>query len=214
MKPRFLVSRHQDVDYPQINSVTSATGTMATAAVISASPTLVLDPRIDKSSSAPTKTGPQDVHTVLHYYKPNEDGSPPHPTYVDRPETYERPFEVHPVTVQDVRGRELEYTLDRSGFQLHSHTTNEKDFIDDEQIKSGYYTETEKLLKDVYVTEDLRSTVTALTGPGLAQLAFSSSTTLSDASHRVKSRLAATCADQCNVFICETVQGTKTLQTD
>lgn len=98
-----------------------------------------------------TSNGPQNVHTVLHYHKPNEDGSPPHPTYVDRPETYDRPFEIHPVTVQDIRGREGEFTLDKNGFQVHRHSANEKDFLDDEKIKAGYYAETEQLLKDAYV---------------------------------------------------------------
>ncbi|KAH7081787.1 amino acid permease-domain-containing protein [Paraphoma chrysanthemicola] len=60
-----------------------------------------------------------------------------------------RPFEVHPVTVHDVRDRESDYTLDKSGFQIHRHTAREKDFTDDEKIKNGYYAETENLLKDV-----------------------------------------------------------------
>jgi hypothetical protein len=123
---------------------------MATAAVINPSSTPTHTPQTTQSSTA-TKTGPQDVNTMLHYYKPNEDGSPPHPTYVDRPETYGRPFAVHPVTVRDVRGRENEYTLDGSGFQIHRQSANEKEFVDDEKIKSGYYAETEQLLKDVYV---------------------------------------------------------------
>jgi hypothetical protein len=122
---------------------------MATAAVINPSSAPTHTPQTIQLSTA-TKTGPQDVNTVLHYYKPNEDGSPPHPTYVDRPETYDRPTEVHPVTVRDVRGRENEYTLDGNGFQIHRQSANEKEFLDDEKIKSGYYAETEQLLKDVY----------------------------------------------------------------
>lgn len=78
---------------------------MATAAVITPSATPTHTPQTTQLSSS-TKSGPQDVNTVLHYYKPNEDGSPPHPTYVNRPETYERPTEPHPVTVRDIRGRE------------------------------------------------------------------------------------------------------------
>ncbi|KAH8712091.1 amino acid permease-domain-containing protein [Phaeosphaeriaceae sp. PMI808] len=78
-----------------------------------------------------------------------DDGSPPHPTYTDRPETYERVPEVHNVTIQDVAGKESEYTLDKNGFEIHKHTANEKDFLDDAQIKNGYYAETEQLLKDV-----------------------------------------------------------------
>lgn len=101
------------------------------------------------SAPKPTSLEPHDVKTILNYYKENEDGSPPHPTYVDRPETYDRPVESHSVTVRDVNGHEDEYSLDGNGFQFHRHTANEKDFLDDEQIKQGYYKETEQLLKDV-----------------------------------------------------------------
>jgi hypothetical protein len=122
---------------------------MATAAVISPSSASTHTSHTVQSSNTSSSTRPQDVNTILHYHKFNEDGSPPHPTYVDRPETYDRPTEVHPVTVRDVRGREKDFTLDRNGFQLHRHTASEKDFIDDEKIKAGYYAETEQLLKDV-----------------------------------------------------------------
>ncbi|KAK2601927.1 hypothetical protein QQS21_004518 [Conoideocrella luteorostrata] len=90
-----------------------------------------------------------DVTTTLNYFKENEDGSPPHPTYIDRPETYDRPFEPHPVVVKDIAGEEDKYSLDRNGFQVHGHVASEKEFLDDEAIKKGYYAETEKLLKDV-----------------------------------------------------------------
>ena len=91
----------------------------------------------------------RDVETVLNYHKPNEDGSPPHPTYVDRPETYERPFEPHAVHITDISGRESEYTLDKNGFEVISYPAQEKDFTDDAHIKAVYYPETEQLLKDV-----------------------------------------------------------------
>ena len=94
----------------------------------------------------PIPRGP--VTASLSFYKAPEDGSPPHPTYVDRPETYNRPFETHPAIVHDVTGRENEYTLDGNGFQFHKHTSVEKDFLDDAQIKAQYYPETEQLLKD------------------------------------------------------------------
>ncbi|KAI8939274.1 hypothetical protein NX059_005100 [Plenodomus lindquistii] len=121
---------------------------MATAAVAPPSATPSYSPQTLQNATSTTPLGPQDVQTVLHYFKPNENGSPPAPTYVNRPETFERPFEVHPVTVKDVRGREQDYTLDKNGFEFYRQTAQEKDFVDDEQIKSGYYAETEQLLKD------------------------------------------------------------------
>jgi hypothetical protein len=122
---------------------------MATAAVQLPQSTPTFSHQILNESAKSSTTKTHDVQTTLNYYKPNEDGSPPHPTYVDRPETYDRPVEPHNVTVHDVTGREKEYTLDGNGFQFHRHTSVEKDFLDDEQIKAQYYPETEQLLKDV-----------------------------------------------------------------
>ena len=102
-----------------------------------------------KIARAELSNGPKDVHTEFHYFKDNEDGSPPHPTYTDRPETYEREHLTYPAIVHDVRGREAEFTLDKDGFEFVRRPVQEKDFLDDEVIKAGYYPEVEQLLKDV-----------------------------------------------------------------
>mgnify|MGYP000886472090 CR=1 FL=1 len=96
----------------------------------------------------PSDSKPHHVQTTLNYYKDPEDGSPPAPNYVGRPETYDRPVETLPVTITDISGHELEYTLDSHGFQIYYHESKEKDFDDDERIKREYYPETEQLLKD------------------------------------------------------------------
>lgn len=108
-----------------------------------------LEPQLDRSPETP-RTVKHDVATILNYFKDNEDGSPPHPTYVDRPETFTRPFESHSVTIKDIAGEESKYTLDKNGFQVHGHVSTERDFLDNDQIKASYYPETEQLLKDVY----------------------------------------------------------------
>lgn len=89
-----------------------------------------------------------DVHTTLNYHKPNPDGTPPAPSYVGKPETYQRPTEPVDVTVHDIRGEADKYTLDGAGFQLYNFPSTEKDFLDDEKIKAEYYPETERLLKE------------------------------------------------------------------
>lgn len=122
---------------------------MATASVVSSTPATSFLPVVVSDNIDTTSRNGKDVEALLNYHKDNEDGSPPHPTYVDRPETYERPSEVHKVLVRDVRGEEDKFTLDVNGFQFHKHTAHEKDFVDDAQIKDGYYKETEQLLKDV-----------------------------------------------------------------
>lgn len=93
--------------------------------------------------------GPRNIQSQLHYHKDPEDGAAPHATYIDKPETFERPTETHSVTIHDVRGREGDYTLDGDGFGFITREAQEKDFLDDEKIKAGYYPEVEQLLKDV-----------------------------------------------------------------
>ncbi len=126
---------------------------MATAAVQQINPLHFGAPSSNQlrnqTASLTPVSEPHHVNTTLNFYKESEDGSPPQPTYVDRPETYDRPVLSVPVTVNDVTGRESQYTLDGNGFQFHRHTAAEKEFLDDAQIKAGYYRETEQLLKDV-----------------------------------------------------------------
>lgn len=88
------------------------------------------------------------VQTTLNYCKVPADGSPPKPGYVGRPETFYRESDTVEATIHDISGDELEYTLDKNGFQIYYHESKEKDFIDEDQIKSQYYPETEQLLKD------------------------------------------------------------------
>ena len=149
-----------------------------------------LHAKTELATSAPKSKEVHDVPTQLNYYKDPGNGSEPAPAYVGKPETYERPYEPLDVVVQDIRGREDQFTLDKHGFQIYRHESKEKDFTDDVQIKSAYYAETEQLLKDAYVTV----TVLLLLPDALAQFianpasptepahpAYSSSTTLSAA---------------------------------
>lgn len=96
-------------------------------------------------------SGPHHVQTTLNYIKELPDGSHLAPAYVGVPSSYERPSAVLPVTIHDVSGHELDYTLDGNGFQFYYHTSAEKDFLDDEKIKREYYPEIDQLLKDAYV---------------------------------------------------------------
>jgi hypothetical protein len=89
----------------------------------------------------------RDVAATFNYYKDHADGSPPAPNYVNKSSSYYREPLSQQQLVRDVRGREHHYTLDTTGFQILKHQSVEKDFKDDEQIKSLYYPETEQLLK-------------------------------------------------------------------
>lgn len=89
----------------------------------------------------------RDVTATFHYYKDSANGSPPAPNYVNQASSYNRELLSQQQVVHDIRGRERQYTLDTTGFQIFKHQSIEKDFTDDEQIKKVYYPETEELLK-------------------------------------------------------------------
>ncbi|TVY67471.1 Aspirochlorine biosynthesis protein N [Lachnellula suecica] len=110
-------------------------------------PHLHPNPTLEVKNTTKPLNFPRDVTTTLYYHKPNEDGSPPAPSYVGRPETYERPVNSHTVTVHDIRGSEKNYGLDKTGFEIVKYESEEKDFVDEEAIKSIYYKEVEQILK-------------------------------------------------------------------
>jgi hypothetical protein len=55
----------------------------------------------------------------------------------------------HDVRIEDARGHEAEFALDRNGFQLVHAPTQVRDFYDRDQVKEVYYPEVERLLRDV-----------------------------------------------------------------
>lgn len=101
--------------------------------------------------TVPVSEKPHHVQTTLNFFKESEDGSPPSPTIVGKPESFNKPSISLPVTIHDVSGHELDYSLDGNGFQFYYHESTEKEFLDNEKIEREYYPETEKLLKDAYV---------------------------------------------------------------
>ncbi|KAI0706784.1 hypothetical protein C8T65DRAFT_740617 [Cerioporus squamosus] len=80
-----------------------------------------------------TTLAPRDVPTTLNYFELIGDGPHANP---------------HPAVIHDVRGREDEFTLDKHGFQFVHWPSSEKEFVDEEAIKSKYYPEVEALLKE------------------------------------------------------------------
>ncbi|EGX90685.1 hypothetical protein CCM_07105 [Cordyceps militaris CM01] len=122
---------------------------MAAAAVQSAAPIIDTHSRVHTAPQTEPRVPRHDVTTTLNFYLPNADGSPPPPTYVGKPESYQQQRDTHPVVIKDIAGDEDAYTLDRNGFQVVQRGVTERDFVDDDQIQAGYYAETEQLLKDV-----------------------------------------------------------------
>lgn len=95
-----------------------------------------------------SKDDRHDVPTSLNYYP--IDAGPPIPVTVGKTSVNnKRPSISVDVVVQDVSGHENEYTLDKNGFQFVQHTSQEKNFDDEERITGVYYAEVEQLLKEV-----------------------------------------------------------------
>src|SRR5215470_19981510 len=54
----------------------------------------------------------------------------------------------HEIRIEDGRGRESEFTLDRNGFALVKAPTKVHDFYAEDEVKRLYYPEVEQLLRD------------------------------------------------------------------
>ena len=71
--------------------------------------------------------------------------------YVDEPPAgapgYNGIDDPRQVRIEDARGRETEFTLDRNGFALVHAPTQVRDFYSPEEVKNVYYPEVERLLK-------------------------------------------------------------------
>lgn len=92
---------------------------------------------------------PHNVDTTLNYFAPTGDEAPYNYVY-EPPEGVPRSnvgTDPHSVTINDARGKEDSVGLDKTGFQFVKHTSEEKDFLDEELIKTRYYKEVEELLK-------------------------------------------------------------------
>ena len=93
-----------------------------------------------------------ETHSTLTFYDPPKDGSAPF-NYVETPPEGmpQRNFGAydHAVTINDIRGRELEFDMNVNGFRtLSGIESAEKEFTDDKRIEEVYYPEVEKLLLD------------------------------------------------------------------
>ena len=89
------------------------------------------------------------VTATLHYLKRGEDRparyvSDP-PPGVPRWNGIDDP---HDMRIEDARGREAEFTLDRNGFTLIKAPTAVSDFYAEDQIKQVYYPEVARLLRE------------------------------------------------------------------
>jgi hypothetical protein len=93
------------------------------------------------------------VNAKLNFSRPPPEGKVAF-NYVDAPPAGEPQHNLdkhqQEVSIQDIRGHESEYNLDRDAFKVIQGVpeSKEKDFVDDDSIKENYYPEVEKLLLD------------------------------------------------------------------
>jgi len=102
------------------------------------------------TADIPVPRGPVD--STLTFYAPPSDGAAPF-NYVEQPPAGQPQRNygeyIHEVTINDVRGRESDFDINSNGFGvIQGVSSEEKEFNDDEHIKSVYYPEVEKLLLD------------------------------------------------------------------
>ncbi|KAH9936623.1 uncharacterized protein B0H18DRAFT_868366 [Fomitopsis serialis] len=92
---------------------------------------------------------PRDVLTSLYYFRALDDRAPYQ--YVHDPPAgiakENLGVQAYPVKIDDARGREIEFTLDNSGFQFITHVSEERQFDDEQCIRTTYYREIVELLK-------------------------------------------------------------------
>lgn len=95
---------------------------------------------------------PANVLAELNFFEPPTNGEKPHNYMYSGPEPQRNFSDVpHVVQVEDMRGREDQFTLDKNGFQVVRSPMKGgfKDFRDEEQITTDYYREVEDILKKV-----------------------------------------------------------------
>jgi len=92
---------------------------------------------------------PKPLTTTLHYLK----RTPEKPVrYVFDPPAgvpqWNGIDDPHQIAIEDARGHENEFTLDRNGFQLVRAPSTVGDFYSSEEVERAYYPEVEKLLRE------------------------------------------------------------------
>ncbi|TFK48907.1 hypothetical protein OE88DRAFT_1683477 [Heliocybe sulcata] len=88
----------------------------------------------------------------LYYSVPPTDGSKPWQNINADPDGERRSnlgISEHVMDIENVRGREQEFTLDKNGFQFYTRPSKHTDFTDDAKIQEEYYPESIELIQEL-----------------------------------------------------------------
>ncbi|KAI0055917.1 hypothetical protein BV25DRAFT_1981241 [Artomyces pyxidatus] len=96
---------------------------------------------------------PLSTETTLQYFTPPADGSKAYNTINADPVTGKRETNwkhtPHTVSIENLRGRESEASLDTTGFQFFHHPAKHTSFANDEEVEREYYPESIELIKEL-----------------------------------------------------------------
>ncbi|KAL0568339.1 hypothetical protein V5O48_013650 [Marasmius crinis-equi] len=90
------------------------------------------------------------VPAKLHYFGKTSDGGVPYGYTAKQPEGVAQTnveTEEHVLQIENVRGKEDEYSLDKTGFYFGKHAAKHTSFANDEEIQKEYYPESIELIK-------------------------------------------------------------------
>ena len=103
---------------------------------------------------APTQVSKMSTAAHLTYAIPPPDGSRAYTRMDFDPDTASDQLrnwteDIRKVAIEDVRGKEDEYTLDSTGFQFYRRPAKHTRFLDEEEIRAEYYPESIELIKEL-----------------------------------------------------------------
>ena len=93
------------------------------------------------------KNGPQSVEATLNFYPKRPDREQ---VYNATPSYYKRELDPHRVSVENVRGREGDFTFDKHGIEWFTAPTVMKyeDYNNPEKVETTYVEEAMRILKE------------------------------------------------------------------
>lgn len=91
----------------------------------------------------------KDIEAVISYWLDPGDGSLPDPENDAEIFLGHHDEENRIMHIRDMRGAETSFSLDTNGFEVHTIPKKERDFMDEEIVRTEYFIEISDLIKRV-----------------------------------------------------------------